>query len=76
MTPDEHRLMIEMFKQQDLQYAGLAELLRSRGVLERGDLERFDALVLNTKRELLEQTVAESYLECGRVLGVTDLPEA
>ena len=76
MTPKEHRLVIEMFKQQALYYADLIELLRSRGVIEAGDLERFDAWISHTKREPLEQTVVENYLTTGRNLGVTGLPEA
>ena len=67
---------MEMFKQQTLYYAGLVELLKSRGILDRTDLEAFDQLVSDTKRELLERIVEEDYLKCGRVLGVTDLPKA
>ena len=44
MTPDEHQLIIEMFKHLTVVYAGLVEALKSRGVLERGDLQAFDAL--------------------------------
>ncbi len=76
MTTAEHQLIIGMFKQQALLYAGLIELLRSREILEQGDLERFDALVVDTKRELLERNVLEDYLESGKRLGVTGLPEA
>jgi hypothetical protein len=74
MTQEEHLLIIEMFKQQALYYAGLVELLRSRGVIDPGDLEAFDDVVSHTKRELLERNVLEDYLESGRMLGVTDLP--
>jgi hypothetical protein len=70
MTTAEHQLVIEMFKQQTLLYAGLVELLRSRDILDRGDLERFDALVLDTKRELLERNILEDYLRSGKILGV------
>jgi hypothetical protein len=76
MTPEEHRIIIEMFKQQTLYYAGLVELLKSRGVIERGDLEAFDSLVAGTKRELLERRVVNDYLESGRILGVSGLPNA
>ncbi len=76
MTPAEHQLIVGMFKQQAMYYAGLVELLHSRGIVESGDLKAFDALVSGTKRELLERNVVEDYLESGRMLGVTDLPEA
>jgi hypothetical protein len=75
MTPEEHRLVIEMFKQQTLFYAALVEVLKSRGVIEAGDLDRFDAWISGTKRELLEQNVQEDYLTSGRILGVTGLPD-
>ena len=76
MTSEEHQLIIGMFKQQAMYYAGLLELLRSRGMIEAGDLERFDEWTAHTKREPLERIVVEDYLESGRRLGVTGLPEA
>jgi hypothetical protein len=75
MTPQEHQLQIEMLKQQMMYYAGLVELLKSRGVIERGDLQAFDSLVSETNREPLERFVEESYLSNGRVLRVSGLPE-
>jgi hypothetical protein len=75
MTQQEHQLVIEMFKQQAMYYAGLVELLASRGIIDPGDLEAFDDVVSHTKRELLERNVLEDYLESGRRLGVTGLPE-
>jgi len=74
MTAQEHQLIIEMFKQQALYYAGLVEILKSRGVIDRDDLDAFDSLVSSTTRELLEQNVQEDYLRCGKILGVTGLP--
>jgi hypothetical protein len=71
MTIAEHQLMIEMFKQQAMYYAGLLELLRSRGVIEFGDLERFDEWISHTKREPLERIVVEDYLAHAKTLGVT-----
>jgi hypothetical protein len=70
MTTPEHQLVIEMFKQQALLYGGLVELLKSRGVLERGDLKAFDSLVSASSREALEQNVVENYLRAARVLSV------
>jgi hypothetical protein len=69
-------VIVGMFKQQVMYYAGLVELLHSRGIVESGDLKAFDALVSGTKRELLERNVVEDYLESGKMLGVTDLPDA
>ncbi len=74
MTPSEHRLVIEMFKQQTLLYAGLVELLKSRGLLDKGDLEALDALVSASSREFLERRIEEEYQSTARILGVTDLP--
>jgi hypothetical protein len=76
VTKDEHRLVIEMFKQQAIYYADLLVLLQSRGVIESGDMERFDEWISHTTREPLERNVVENYLESGRRLGVTGLPEA
>src|SRR5277367_2937428 len=55
MTPEEHQLILEMLKQQRLLYAGLVELLKSRGIVSRGDLEAFDDLVSTSSREFLER---------------------
>jgi hypothetical protein len=52
MTAEEHQLIIEMFKQQTLFYAGLVEILKSRDILEPGDLQAADALVIG-KRPVL-----------------------
>jgi hypothetical protein len=75
MTPDEHQLIIEMFKQQTMLYAGLVEALKSRGLLSRGDLEAFDALVSASSREALERNVEADYLSNAKILSViTGLP--
>jgi hypothetical protein len=75
MTPEEHQLIVEMFKQQALYYAGLIQILKSRGILCKGDLEAFDALVSSSSRELLEQNVEAEYLSSAAILGViTGLP--
>jgi hypothetical protein len=75
MTTDEHQLIIEMFKQQAVMYAGLLETLKSRDILDRGDLQAFDALVSASSRELLEQNVEAEYLSNAKILGViTGLP--
>jgi hypothetical protein len=70
MTPEEHQLIVEMFKQQTLYYAGLVEAMKSRGVLGNGDLEAFDALVSSSSRELLEEHVEEDYRRIATILGV------
>jgi hypothetical protein len=71
MTPEEHQLVIEMFKQQTLYYAALVEALKSRGILDRGDLQAFDDFVSASSREALERNVKAHYLEQCKVLGVT-----
>ena len=76
MTQEEHRLVIEMFKQQALHYAGLVELLKSRDLVDKDDLHARDELISASYRDLLERNVEESYLTIGKVLGVTNLPEA
>jgi hypothetical protein len=76
MTPQEHQLIIEMFIHQTLNYAALVEALKSRGVLDAGDLEAFDDVVSHTKRALLEQYIRDQYLAIGRDHGVTGLPES
>ena len=71
MTPEEHQLIIEMFKQQTLYYAGLVEVLKSRGILDRGDLQAFDDFVSAPSREALERNVEADYLSSATILGVT-----
>ena len=71
MSPEEHQLVLEMFKQQRVLYAGLVEALKSRDVLSRGDLQAFDALVSASSRELVEQNTKEDYLATAKTLGVT-----
>lgn len=74
MTAEEHQLIIEMFKQQTLFYAGLVEILKSRDILEPGDLEAVDALVIE-KRDPIERHVVEDYRRIAATLGIrTGLP--
>ncbi len=70
MTTQEHQVMIEMFQQQAMLYAGLVEILKSRDVIHRTDLVTFDTLVC-TNRELVEPNIRDRYLESCRVLGVS-----
>jgi hypothetical protein len=75
MTPEEHQLVIEMFKRQTIIYAGLVKALQSRGILDEGDLHAFDALVSASSRQFLEQNVEEYYRSSAIILGVnTGLP--
>ncbi|MGC1362233.1 MAG: hypothetical protein WA826_13740 [Silvibacterium sp.] len=67
-------MMIEMFKQQALFYAGLIELLKSRDLIGRGDLQAWDALVSVSSRETVERNIEESYRSTGKILGVNGLP--
>lgn len=70
MTTSEHRLIVEMLKNQILLYAGLVEILKSRGIVEKGDLDAFDELVSASHREFLEQNVEADYLRNAATLGV------
>lgn len=70
MTTSEHQLIVEMFKNQTLLYAGLVELLKSRDVVGPGDLHAFDELVSASLREFLEQNVEEEYRRNAATLGV------
>jgi len=45
MNRKEHQLIIETFKRQTMLYLGLVELLRSRDLLDKGDLLAFDAAI-------------------------------
>jgi len=74
MTEREHLLIIEMFKQQTLYYAGLVELLRSRGVLESSDLPAFDALVSASSRAAVVRELEDYYRGVATTLGVTGVP--
>ncbi len=71
MTTAEHQLIIEMFKEQRLLYSGLVAILNSRDVLDRADLEAFDALVSASSRPALEENIKAEYLAHAKTLGVT-----
>ena len=71
MTPEEHQLIIEMFKQQARLWAGLVEALKSQGVLDKGDLQAFGELVSASSQERLERELLAHYLGLSKVLGVT-----
>jgi hypothetical protein len=74
MTAEEHQLSIEMFKQQTLFYAGLVEILKSRDILEPGDLQAADALVI-ANRDALERHAEEDYRRIAGTLRLqTGLP--
>lgn len=77
MTPQEHQLIIEMFKQQALAFAALVETLKSQGIVERGDLAAYDDLVCENEaaRDALEKQVEDQYRGFATILGVTDLPD-
>lgn len=77
MTTAEHQLIVEMFKNQRLIFDILIELLKSRGVVQSGDLAAFDALVSQSEahRDELERQVGEEYQRSATILGVqTGLP--
>lgn len=70
MTTSEHQLIIEMFREQAVRYAGLLQILKSRSILDRGDLEAFDALVSASSQQLLEENTKAEYLAHAKTLGV------
>ncbi len=74
MTDREHQLMMEMFKQQAIYYAGLVELLKSRGLLDSGDLPAFDALVSASSRSAVAEESERYYRDIAEVLGVIGVP--
>lgn len=79
MTPTEHRLVLEMFKQQTRVISTLTAVLESRGILEKGDLEAYDALQSADELQVdeLEGEVATMYERFAEALGVkTGLPRA
>jgi len=70
MTTAEHQLIIEMFKQHTVYYAGLVEALKSRGVLDPGNLQAFDSLVVDSTRDDVERHTKDEYLATAAILGV------
>lgn len=78
MTRDEHTLIAHMFIRQTMLIKSLVEILKSRGLLERGDLEAFDALVRQTELSDKEifHAVIDQYKSFARGLGLQgDLPQ-
>jgi hypothetical protein len=78
MTPAEHRLLVEMFKQQRMVFVTLVETLKSQGIVQDGDLLAYDALVNENEshRDELEAQVEAEYQGFAKVLGVqTGLPD-
>ena len=49
---------------------GLVAALNSRDVLDRGDLEAFDALVSASSRQVVEEHTKAEYLAHAKTLGV------
>ena len=75
MTKDEHRLIVSMLKNQTMLYAGLLEILKSRGIVEGDDLLAFDAAISPSRRKSVEQSVEAEYLSTAAICGVkTGLP--
>ena len=73
MTTEEHRLIVEMFKQQMRVISTLIAVLQSRGILEKGDLDAYDALQSADEPQVnaLEGEVEAIYQRFAKVLGVT-----
>jgi hypothetical protein len=72
MTSREHILLITMFSKQLQLIKTLAEILRSRGVLDADDLAAFGALVrsdTDATLQMLEET-KDLYLKAAKGFGV------
>jgi len=74
MKSDEHILMVHMFARQMMLFQSLLEILKSRGVLQRGDIEAFEALVREEEQEHLEifHAVVNQYQAFARELGIQE----
>jgi len=72
MTEADHRLMIEMFKHQTRVISTLIAVLEGQGIVQKGDLEAYDALVSTDERRVreLEGHVEETYRGFAKVLNV------
>jgi hypothetical protein len=65
--------MIHMFQQQTIVIKALVETLKSQGLVQKRDLDAYEALFLasEARRLALELQVEEAYRAAGKVLGVT-----
>ena len=71
MTESEHRLMIEMFKQQMTAYSALVEILKSRGLVQEGDLDAYTEILSRSgKLALIQDHVEAAYQEFAKELEV------
>jgi hypothetical protein len=79
MSPNEHRLMVFMFARQIILIQSFIEILRSRDILQEGDIEAFEALVRSQEASDhdVRVSVASQYQEIARQLGIEgNLPHA
>jgi hypothetical protein len=79
MSPNEHKLMVYMFVRETMLLKAFVEILRSRNILQDGDVEAFEELVRSqefSNREIFA-SVAEQYRAFARELGLEqNLPHA
>ncbi len=72
MTPQEHGLMLAIFTRQAMLIKALADVMRSRGIIEFDDVAAFDSVV--SQQEILALPVglrtAHLYQEVAQSLGV------
>lgn len=79
MSPNEHKLMVYMFAREAMLIQALFEVLRSRDLLEQGDVEAFESLVHSYEKidNDMWASVAEQYQTFAKVLGLEgNLPRA
>ena len=79
MTTEEHRLVIDMFTNQQRLIETLVQALKSNDLLPKGEgLGAYDAIAFPDEdaRTRLERQVHADYLNAGTILGVKNLPQA
>jgi hypothetical protein len=78
MTTEEHRLIIDMFTNQQRLIETLVQVLKSANLLPKGEtLDAYEALAFPSEaaRTQLERQVHGDYLNAGTILGVKNLPQ-
>jgi hypothetical protein len=74
MTENEHQLIIRMFAEQTRMLSTLLDVLVDRGVIQKDDLDAYDALQAETEPALAKgigRDVDRIYREYAKAFGVT-----
>ncbi len=78
MTPEEHKLIITMLREQQVTIAALTEILKAHGIVRDGDLVAYGLELRSSGAvQLIEDRLVEAYRGNGENLGVIvpELPE-